>query len=69
MGGVTVRQNGKYLIGSGTSSNDFESDVYTTCATYENLAVFTIHREGGYGGVNNAPVAVQGWAEVWIDVR
>ncbi len=69
VGGVTVRQNGKYLIGSGTSSNDFESDVYTTCATYENLAVFTIHREGGYGGVNNAPVAVQGWAEVWIDVR
>lgn len=69
-GGVTVRQNGKYLLGSGSSSNDFETDVSTTCTTYENIAVFTIRRNGGYeGGVNNAPVAVQGWAEVWIDVR
>lgn len=65
-GGIVVRQNGKYLLGSGSQMNDFETGVYTTCATYSNMAILTLRNNEGWGGINNAPVAVQGWALMYV---
>lgn len=66
-GGVTVRQNGKYLIGSGSRLCPFNEDITTTFQIYENEIIFTFTNSNGFSGINNAPVAVTGFVELYED--
>lgn len=59
-GGAKIRQNGKYLVGSGGAYQELMTDLLTTITVYNNEIVVKI-TSNGYSGVNNDVVGVDGW--------
>lgn len=60
-GGAKIRQNGKYLIGSGSTYQELMTDgLLTTFTVYNNEIIVKI-TSNGYSGVNNDVVGVDGW--------
>lgn len=59
-GGAKIRQNGKYLVGSGGAYQDLMTNLLTSITVYGNEIVVKIE-SNGYNGVNNDTVGVDGW--------
>lgn len=59
-GGAKIRQNGKYLVGSGGAYQELMTDLLTSITVYGNEIVVKIE-SNGYNGVNNDTVGVDGW--------
>lgn len=60
-GGAKIRQNGKYLVGSGSTYQELMTDgLLTTFTVYNNEIIVKI-TSNGYSGVNNDVVGVDGW--------
>lgn len=66
-GGVTVRQNGKYLMGTGDSTDALYNGYTYTLRLRTNCIEVEVIKAGGFDGINNACVHVIGNLQLYFN--
>lgn len=63
---ITVRQ-GNYLMGNGSGGEAINDIGYTYSLILKpNLMIVNVTKASGFGGTNNAPIAVYGYVQIWF---